>query len=275
MIHALGIFALALYVAALVFFLADVFSDQSKRTVIADKFLSAAFFAHTGLIAVTFIVLGSVLPVGKGDFYLFLSWGIPLAYAVVRGRMRYPIVGSFLTAATIMFLASSSYLLHVTEVREAGLGVGFQTLHIFPALVAELFLVIAVVLSIIHAIQENRLKRKKAITAALSAPSLVLLSLWSVRLVSWGFLAMTFSVVSGSVWALFHQRSIFTSDPFQWMGFLVWVLFVTILLVRSLQGHSGSVVSRMTIIAGVILMLSMCIFLLCGGGASHAAIYLS
>ena len=41
MIHTLGIFALVLYVVALILFLADVFTDRSKRTALAEKFLSA------------------------------------------------------------------------------------------------------------------------------------------------------------------------------------------------------------------------------------------
>lgn len=275
MIHTLGALSLLLYVVALILFLSDLFSGAWRRSAAAEKALCLGFAAHTGLVLYTFFASGSVVPTGRGDFYLFLSWGLPFAYAAARRRMRFPIVGAFLTAAAIMFLASSSYLLHLTEPREATLGLGFQGLHVFPALVAELCLVIAVTLSVIYAIQERRLKRKKAISAALSAPSLDLLNLWTLRLVSWGFIAMSFSVVSGSVWALFHQRSVFTADPFQWMGFLVWILFVAIHLIRSVKGESGRALSQMTIAAGIALISSMCVFLFFGTGVHHAVVYLS
>ncbi len=275
MIHALGVLSLLLYILALALFLADLSSGRSRRSQAAEKTLLAGFAAHTGLVIYTFLSSGTVVPTGRGDFYLFLSWGLPVAYAIVRRRMRFPIVGSFLTAAAIMFLASSSYLLHLTEPREASIGIGFQGLHVLPALIAELCLVIAVALSLIYAIQERRLKSKKAISAALFAPSLDQLNIWTLRLVSWGFVAMSFSVVTGSVWALFHQRSVLTADPFQWIGFLVWILFVAIHLVRSIKGDSGRTLSRMTIAAGIVLISSMCALLVVGAGVNHAVVYLS
>lgn len=275
MIHALGVVALALYVIVLAIFSLDLWQDRAGRVKLAERFLLAGFIAHTFLIAVTVVVTGSLLPVGRGDFYLSLSWGIPLAYALARRRAAFPIVGAFLSATTILFLASSSYMLHLTDTREVGLGLGFQGLHVFPALVAELCLVVAVVLSVIFSIQERRIRSKRAIPAAFAAPSLELLGTWIFRLVNGGFIAMSFSIVSGSVWALFHNRSIFTSDPFQWMGFLVWVLFAGIHLVRSLRGRSSRTLSRITILAGTVLIMTLGIFLIWGGGDNHATIYLS
>lgn len=275
MIHTLGVITLVLYLTAAAVFSLDLAQDRARRTWVAERLLLAGFIFHSLLAVSTLLDSGSVLPVGRGDFYLFLSWGLPLAYALVRRRMGYPIVGVFLSASTVLFLASSSYLMHSAHEPEVTLGFSFFGLHVFPALLAELCLVIALVLGTIYCIQERRLRTKKAISAALAAPSLDTLGSWMFRLVSSGFIAMSFSVVSGSVWALFHGRSIFTSDPFQWTGFLVWVLFAAIHLVRALRGRSPRTLARMIVAVGVVLMVTLAGLLILGGGTHHASVYLS
>ena len=275
MIHVLGSLALAAYVVSVALFSRDLYRDRARNNRAAEFSLIVGFLSHTVLILSTLGAATATFPTGRADFYLFLSWGLPIAYGLVRRKMGYPIIGAFLGAATILFLASSSYLLHLTPPRQTELGWFFLGLHVLPALIAELCLVVAVVLSLIFRIQDRRFKNKRDISAALTAPSLDLLDRWNVALLSGGFVAISFSVVTGSVWALFHQRSVFTTDPFQWMGFLVWVLLAAIHITRAVRGRSAGVLSKMTLLAGLILISSLCIFLLWGKEVSHAAIYLS
>jgi ABC-type uncharacterized transport system permease subunit len=274
-IHALGALALAAYVVSVTLFSRDLYRDRARNNRAAEFALLIGFISHTVLILSTLGVASTSFPSGRADFYLFLSWGLPIAYALLRRKMGYPILGAFLGAATILFLASSSYLLHLTPPRQVELSGFFLALHVVPALVAELCLVVAVVLSLVFRIQSRRFKSKRDISAALTAPSLDLLDRWNVVLLSGGFVAISFSVITGSVWALFHQRSVFTSDPFQWMGFLVWVLLAIIHITRAVRGRSAGVLSKMTLLAGFILISTLCVFLLWGKEVSHAAIYLS
>jgi hypothetical protein len=185
-VHLLGSLALAGFLTALVLYTRDFWKNRATYSTAARRSLIVSCFAHCALILVT--LSESFLPSGRADFYLLLSFGVALSYLFVSRSVRFPILGAFASAATILFLASSSYLLHLVPSRPPALGVFFQAFHVLPALFAELALVLAVVLGIIFRIQGRRLKRKDSISSIVVAPNLTTLERWMVHLLSgWVF----------------------------------------------------------------------------------------
>lgn len=281
MTHSAAILAIVLYgfATAILFFrvLKPAEGPRSVFDIILRLILMLGIAAHT----VTLIsVVGDprLATINNGaDYFFWGSWGLAVAYYLLSTRVSHPIIGAFLVPAVVLFMGSSSYLLHPRAPSEGSALVSttpsdplLATMHALPALVAVVSLALAFVVSCVFLIVDRGMKGKGKSSLALGGPNLQMLDRLNRRLVQVGFVAITLVVVSGGLWAVSEQKPVFTPDTSVVSGLVVWVLLAAILHMRLFLKWSPKRVSRVTILVTGVFFASVFAVMLFAGRVTHA-----
>jgi hypothetical protein len=215
-----------------------------------------------------------------GDYFLWVSWATALVYLTFRRRLGYPIVGAFVVPAIVLFMGSSSYLLHksspsLVEVTEGSMreGVWLSVAHGIPALISVVSLVLALVVSSVFLIVERRLKRRPAALLETSGPNLQFLDLLNKQLIQVGFVAISLVIVSGGLWAVSQQKPVFSLDSSVISGIVVWILLACILHVRLVLKWSPKRMSRLTVLVTALFFVSEFVVFVLAGRLTHASLW--
>lgn len=284
--HLVAALALGLYLVAGVVLLSRLWWERSHVLARLSTVSGlCAMVAHTVLMGV---VLGDsryrVLSNGA-DHLLWVSWGVAVACAVLWRRLQHPLIGSCVVSGIVLFMASSSYLLHQdgplglagnVQERPVGSAGVLAILHAVPALVAVVSLVLAFVISVVFLIVERRLKRRKvvALAASASGPNLQRLDLLNRQLVQTGFGAVSLVLLTGGVWAVSQQRPLVLGDSSVLSGLATWILLALLLYMRLVLRWSPRQVSRLTVAVTGVFFISVVVVMMWAGRLTHVALSL-
>jgi ABC-type transport system involved in cytochrome c biogenesis permease subunit len=214
------------------------------------------------------------------DYFLWASWLLALVFLIFRRWFDYPILGAFIASGVVLFMGSSSYLLHqdaeslvVGGANSERRDLMVSLLHGVPALVATVSLVLALAVSVVFLIVERRIKRRTALALeAAGGVSLQLLDRLNTQLVRIGFVAISLVIVSGGLWAVMERKSVFTADTSVVSGLLVWLLLAVVLFVRLVLQWSPRKISRLTVVVAGSFLLSVFVVLAIAGRTTHVLI---
>ena len=217
MTHLLAIISIALYIASSVLMFVQLLRSKvvGRVSFTARGLFLGALVAHTATMGFVIQDPNMVLRANGADYFLWVSWALAVAFAFLQRRLNYPIVGAFVVPAVVLFMGSSSYLLHknTASVLSAGgggndeAGIFLSLLHAVPALVSVVTLALALIVSLVFLIIERRLKRRKMEVLAGAGPNLQLLDRINKVLTEVGFLAISLVVIDG------HSHAIGDASP--------------------------------------------------------------
>ena len=280
MTHLFAVLSIALYIAATVAYLLQLWRPSKTGRSIASARMAfvVAFVLHT--ITMGFVALEPGMRVldNGADYFLWVSWATALVFFFFRRKLEYPIVGAFVVPVIVAFMGSSSYLLHagassLVERQEGGVSVVLSLIHAVPALVSVVSLAMALIVSTVFLVVDARLKRRPAVALRSSGPDLQLLDRLNRQLAQVGFVAISLVVLSGGLWAVSQQKPIFSLDTSVVSGLVVWILLACILHGRLVLGWSPKRVSRFTILVTASFFVSVFIVMVMAGRITHALLW--
>lgn len=281
MIHSAAVTSLVLYLLATVLYLVQLWrrSRTGRLRGCATVCTKVGLIFHT-LTALAVLASPELLVLSNGaDYFLWVSWLLAAVFVVFARFFHYPLLGAWIIPAVVLFMGSSSYLLHrgssslVDRAQQAPEGFFISLLHALPALVALVSLVLALVVSSTFLLVERRLKSRKALVS-LSEPGLSLerLDLLNSHLVRIGFVAISLVIVSGGLWAVSLRKEVFTIDSSVISGLLIWLMLGGITFVRFVANWSPRRVSKLTVLAAGSFITSLFIALVSSGRTAHVAL---
>jgi ABC-type transport system involved in cytochrome c biogenesis permease subunit len=282
MTHLAALLSIGLYVAATMLFLLQLWRpSRTGRLQRSARMLSlCGFVFHTVTIA-TVLRDPRFFALDNGaDYFLWASWLLALVFLIFRRWFDYPMLGAFIASGVVLFMGSSSYLLHqdaeslvVGGANSERRDLMVSLLHGVPALVATVSLVLALAVSVVFLIVERRIKRRTALALeAAGGVSLQLLDRLNTQLVRIGFVAISLVIVSGGLWAVMERKSVFTADTSVVSGLLVWLLLAVVLFVRLVLQWSPRKISRLTVVVAGSFLLSVFVVLAIAGRTTHVLI---
>jgi ABC-type transport system involved in cytochrome c biogenesis permease subunit len=211
------------------------------------------------------------------DYFLWVSWALALVYLVGSRWVTFPLLGAFIVPAIVLFMGSSSYMLHMNAAsvleREPGgvrAGLSLSLFHGIPALIAVVSLALALAVSITFLVVDRRLKQRSTLVLEGSGVNLQLLDTLNRYLVQIGFVAISLVILSGGLWAILEQKAIFTLDTSVLSGVIVWVLLAAILHARLVLRWSPRRVSKLTVYVTASFLVSVFAVLALAGRLTHA-----
>lgn len=279
MTHLVAVCCISLYVVVSVLLLSSLWRARSRgRTVaVARTLFVVAWVLHSVTMVLVFKDAALVALENGADYFLWVSWALALVYLVGSRWVTFPLLGAFIVPAIVLFMGSSSYMLHMNATsvleREPGgvrAGLSLSLFHGIPALIAVVSLALALAVSITFLVVDRRLKQRSTLVLEGPGVNLQLLDTLNRYLVQIGFVAISLVILSGGLWAILEQKAIFTLDTSVLSGVIVWVLLAAILHARLVLRWSPRRVSKLTVYVTASFLVSVFAVLALAGRITHA-----
>ncbi len=243
-----------------------------KATRLGVLALVAGFMLGSVVLLVRSLRLGALVLSGGVEQVALFSWLVVGIYLVVQLRSRLAalagLVGPIGFIGALAALGSSEQPVDVPELLRSP----WLPVHITLAVVGDAAFALAGLVSAIYLWQERQLKARATGKALARLPSLETLDRLSFRLLAWGFLTLTLSIMAGALWAELTHGRMLNWEPRTIWTVVVWLVYALLLHGRASVGWGGRRAARLTIVGFCLLAVSLVGVRLLAPG-SHSGAY--
>ena len=199
-----------LYFASMILYFAFIAVKKDSLSKVAFLLQLAGFMLHTAALICRGIGAGRLPLTNQYEFATSFAWGLCLVSIIFVVRFRFPVLGAF--AAPVIFLIIGYAAMQSKEVRELmpALRSNWLGFHVSTAIIAYGSFGVSFVLSVIFLLRD---KMNAQGFLAQHIPDREKLDLISYRSVSLGLLFLTFTIVTGAIWAERAWGSYWSWDP--------------------------------------------------------------
>ena len=249
------------YLAACVLFVAFLSLTGNERAEragkIAPRVVAAGVVLHATHIVVSSLVW-HVCPVAGVHFALsVVSMLACVLYLAMRIRYRIDVVGAFVAPLALTFLLASYFVPKEPAFRDSVL-----PFHIAANLLGVALFTLAFAAAVAYLVQEKRLKKKKLEGLFQRLPPLDALDRAEHRFLLAGFPMLTIGILTGSLWAHHVEAGSSADIARAAFGYVSWLLFAGVLLLRAAAGWRGRRAAYGTIAGFGFTVLVLVLYLL-------------
>ena len=249
------------YLAACVLFIVSLIAEGNDRAQRAGKLAPRLVAAGVALHA-THIVVSSlvwhVCPVAGVHFALsVVSMLACIVYLIMRVRYRIDVVGAFVAPLALTFLLASFFVPQEPLYRDAVL-----PFHVAANLLGVALFTLAFAAAVAYLVQEKQLKKKKLEGVFRRLPPLDALDRAEHRFLLAGFPLLTIGILTGTLWAKHVEAGSMSDIARAAFGYVSWLLFASVLLLRSAAGWRGRRAAYGTIAGFGFTVLVLILYLL-------------
>ena len=225
-----------LYFASMILYFVFIVAKKDLIPKIAILLQLAGFVLHTAALICRGIGAGRLPLTNQYEFATSFAWGLCLVSLIFIFRFRFPVLGAF--SAPIIFLIIGYASMQSKEVRELmpALRSNWLGFHVSTAIIAYGSFGVSFVLSVIFLLRE---KIQSGAFLDRHIPQREKLDLISYRSVSLGLLFLTFTIVTGAIWAEQAWGAYWSWDPKETWSLITWIVYAIYLHLRIRRGWQG------------------------------------
>ena len=241
---------LAYFAAMILYFVfIAVKKDAVARAAVALQI--AGFALHTAALVCRGIGAGRLPLTNQYEFATSFAWGLCLVSLIFVIRFRFPVLGAF--AAPVIFLIIGYAAMQSKEVKALmpSLRSNWLGFHVSTAIIAYGAFGVSFVLSVIFLLRD-RMKASGFLDQHI--PDREKLDMISYRSVSMGLLFLTFTIITGAIWAERAWGSYWSWDPKETWSLVTWIIYAVYLHLRLRRGWQGRAAAIFAV-AGFICVL--------------------
>jgi cytochrome c-type biogenesis protein CcsB len=186
----------------------------------------------------------------------FLAWLTALFSLVLIVRLRIEVIGAF-AAPGVMIATGAAYRMMSGGrlILPAPLRSVWLPIHVSLAFLGEALFVLAAIVSAVYLVYESRLKSKRPLGAGgQSIVSLEKLDRINYSLLIWGFVMLSFAILTGAIWADATWGHFWSWEPRESWSLLTWMLYAGLLESRATVGWRGRRAAALTIVVFTVLV---------------------
>ena len=225
-----------LYFAAMVlyFVFIAVKRDNLSRTAFALQ--AAGLVLHTAALLCRGIGAGRLPMTNQYEFATSFAWGLSLVSLIFVWKFRFPVLGAF--SAPVTFLVIGYAAMQSREVRELmpALRSRWLFFHVSTVIIAYGAFGVSFVLALIFLLR-GRMEKGGFLDTHI--PENEKLDMIGYRSVSLGLLFLTFTIVTGAIWAERAWGSYWSWDPKETWSLVTWIIYAVYLHLRLRRGWQG------------------------------------
>jgi ABC-type uncharacterized transport system permease subunit len=228
-----------LYLAASGLFMAYLMGSAAAPRIvkIAPRLIGLGAALHAAHIVVYSLVL-RVCPVEGIHFPMSVAAMLSCAgYVALRGRFRIDVVGAFVAPLALTTLMASRFV--GGPVVEPRVKSAILPFHVTMNLLGVALFTLAFAAASLYLVQEKLLKTKRIEGLFQRLPPLDSLDRAEHRFLLAGFPLLTLGIVTGTVWATRQDPASATDMARTVFGYVTWLLFAGVLLLRAAAGWRG------------------------------------
>ena len=226
------------YFAAMILYFAFIAVKKDGVAKLAVGLQALGLVLHTAALVCRGIGAGRLPLTNQYEFATSFAWGLCLVSLIFVLRFRFPVLGAF--AAPVIFLIIGYAAMQSKEVRELmpSLRSNWLGFHVSTAIIAYGAFGVSFVLSVIFLLRD-RMKASGFLDQHI--PNREKLEMISYRSVSLGLLFLTFTIVTGAIWAERAWGSYWSWDPKETWSLVTWIIYAAYLHLRIRRGWQGRV----------------------------------
>ncbi len=254
----------AAYLFASVAFLVHLLGKSGlppRAVIFAARLIGVGSIFHACHIVVASLVL-HVCPVEGMHFAMsVVSMFACLAYVFARLRYKIDLIGAFVGPFALTFLLGSRVVAERGDPSSRLTG-AILPLHVTANLLGDALFTLAFGAAVLYLVQERRLKNKQLGGVGQRLPPLDALDKAELRFLLAGFPLLTIGILTGTIFA---RRVEFGSGADQLravFGYLTWVVFAGVLLLRVVAGWRGRRAAYGIITGFAVAMLVLALYLI-------------
>jgi cytochrome c-type biogenesis protein CcsB len=222
-----------LYFASMVLYFVFFAMQKEKLAGIAAALQTIGFVLHTAALIVRGIGAGRLPMTNQYEFATSFAWGLCLVCLFFIYRHRFHVLGTF--ATPVIFLVIGYAAMQSKDVHELmpALRSGWLGFHVSTAIIAYGAFGVSFAVSLIFLMRE---KMPGSAFLKKYVPGSEKLDILSYRAVSLGFLFLTFTIITGSIWAERAWGSYWSWDPKETWSLVTWIIYAIYLHLRIRRG---------------------------------------
>ena len=224
------------YFAAMILYFVFIAVKKDAVARVAVGLQIAGFILHTAALVCRGIGAGRLPLTNQYEFATSFAWGLCLVSLIFVIRFKFPVLGAF--AAPVIFLIIGYAAMQSKDVKELmpALRSNWLGFHVSTAIIAYGAFGVSFVLSIIFLLRD-RMKASGFLDQHI--PDKEKLDMISYRSVSLGLLFLTFTIITGAIWAERAWGSYWSWDPKETWSLVTWIIYAIYLHLRLRKGWRG------------------------------------
>ena len=224
------------YFAAMILYFVFIAVKKDAVARVAVGLQIAGFILHTAALVCRGIGAGRLPLTNQYEFATSFAWGLCLVSLIFVIRFKFPVLGAF--AAPVIFLIIGYAAMQSKDVKELmpALRSNWLGFHVSTAIIAYGAFGVSFVLSIIFLLRD-RMTASGFLDQHI--PDKEKLDMISYRSVSLGLLFLTFTIITGAIWAERAWGSYWSWDPKETWSLVTWIIYAIYLHLRLRKGWRG------------------------------------
>ena len=242
-----------LYFAAMILYFIFIAVQKEMISRIAIIIQGVGFVLHTAALICRGIGAGRLPMTNQYEFATSFAWGICLVSLIFILKFHFPVLGTF--ASPVMFLIIGYAAMQSKDVHELmpALKSNWLGFHVSTAIIAYGSFGVSFVLALIFLLRE---KISKGGFLDRHIPDKEKLDLISYRSIALGLLFLTFTIITGAIWAERDWGSYWSWDPKETWSLMTWIVYAIYLHLRIRKGYEGKAAAVFAAIGFVCVMFT-------------------
>jgi ABC-type uncharacterized transport system permease subunit len=232
-----------------------LFAGRPAWLVLTARLLTALGWVLQGVGLFLLLQGQQWLPHGIAETLSILAFLLVAVFVGVELRTRTPVLGAFLAPAAVAVWVPALW----TTPAGTAPSVPWTPMlvaHIAVALTGLAVFAVATGVAVAFLLLERQMKGKRFGLLFERIPSLELLDGLNRRLVNWGFVALTLTLITG-LWVAARSESVRAFQAVEITTAVAWLIFAGLLQARALAGWRGRRVAWLTMAGFGLLVLSL------------------
>ena len=241
------------YFAAMILYFAFIAVKKDGLARVAVGLQIAGFALHTAALVCRGIGAGRLPLTNQYEFATSFAWGLCLVSLVFVIRFKFPVLGAF--AAPVIFLIIGYAAMQSKAVNDLmpALRSNWLGFHVSTAIIAYGAFGVSFVLSIIFLLRD-RMRASGFLDQHI--PDREKLDMISYRSVSLGLLFLTFTIITGAIWAERAWGSYWSWDPKETWSLVTWIVYAIYLHLRLRRGWQGRAAAIFAVVGFICVMFT-------------------
>ncbi len=241
------------YFAAMILYFAFIAVKRDGVARVAVGLQAVGFALHTAALVCRGIGAGRLPLTNQYEFATSFAWGLCLVSLIFVIRFKFPVLGAF--AAPVIFLIIGYAAMQSKAVKELmpALRSNWLGFHVSTAIIAYGAFGVSFVLSVIFLLRD-RMKASGFLDQHI--PDREKLDMISYRSVSLGLLFLTFTIITGAIWAERAWGSYWSWDPKETWSLVTWIIYAIYLHLRLRRGWRGRSAAIFAVVGFICVMFT-------------------
>ena len=244
---------LIMYLAAMLIYFVFIAAKKDAVSKVAVTVHIAGLFIHTAAIVVRGIAAGRLPLTNQYEFASAFAWGLSLVSLLFIVKFKFPVLGAFAAPVTFLIIGYAAMQSKTIHSLMPALKSGWLGVHVSTAIIAYGSFGVSFVLSIIFLLRD-KLKDRGFLDQHI--PNKEKLDLISYRSAALGMLFLTFTMITGAIWAERAWGSYWSWDPKETWSLVTWIVYAVYLHLRIRRGWSGRSAAIFAVIGFICVMFT-------------------